>query len=141
MTARVFSDHCRSQPEQQLDIGEKAFAIHRPVQDEGRRQAVEAQARGEGRRLPMAMRHARPAALAARTAAPAARHLGVHPSLIDEDKPFGLQLQLVLEPGSALSQDIGALLLVGIRRLLTVMPCRSRSARRAGPGGLAVRRA
>jgi len=84
-----------------LDIGEKTFAIHRPIQNEGRRHAGKTQACGEGRRLPMAVRHGRPASLSARAAAVATGHLGVHAGLVDEDEPFGFQLRLVLEPGTA----------------------------------------
>ena len=126
MSRQIVHDHdiagSKRRREHLFDIGQKAFAIHRPVQNQRCRQTVEAQARREGRRLPMTVRHACPAALAARTAAAQPRHLCVYTCLINEDEPFWLQLQLVLEPGFATSQDIGALLLGSMRRLfLTVM--------------------
>ncbi len=58
------------------DIGEEHGPVHRAVADERRGHAAQAQCAGEGRGLPMTMRHTGPAALASRRAAPQAGHLG-----------------------------------------------------------------
>lgn len=75
---------CRDQ--HLLDIGEEDDAVHGAVVDEGRRHAVEAQGSGESRRFPMAVWHAGPAALTARSPTAKAGHLGREAGLVDEDK-------------------------------------------------------
>ncbi len=59
----------------------------------------------------MAMRNERPQALAAAASTMAAGHVGGGPGFIDEDKPVGIEVELSREPGAALLQDIGAVLL------------------------------
>ena len=65
----------------------------------------------------MAMWHAQPQPLPARTAAMAAPHAGAGPAFVDEDQAIGVEVELPLEPGLALDHDIGALLLTGVRGL------------------------
>jgi hypothetical protein len=63
------------------------------------------------------MRDADPQPLAAPTAPVAARHVGGSPCLVDEDQPLGIEIELILEPLFATRQDIGAILLEGVRGL------------------------
>ena len=65
----------------------------------------------------MAVRHADPQALAARGAAVGAGHVGRRPGLVDEDQALGIEIGLALEPGLAPLQDVGAVLLAGVRGL------------------------
>ena len=108
-----------------LGIGGEGVAVHRAVDDHGRGQAVEAQARDERRRLPVAMRNRGAAALAAWAAAAQAGHLGGRPGLVDEDELRRVELGLELEPGLAARAHVLPLLLTGVRRLfLNVIPWR-----------------
>jgi hypothetical protein len=59
-----------------LDIGEESGAVHWPIQHHRRRQTRQPERTGEGRRLPMAMRHRCPASLAAFRPATQTRHFG-----------------------------------------------------------------
>jgi hypothetical protein len=47
----------------------------------------------------------------------ATSHLGRGSGLIDEHEPIGVKIQLVGEPGLTAVQDVGAALLVCVRRL------------------------
>jgi len=52
-----------------------------------------------------------------------AGHIGGSPGLIDEDEAFGFEVDLTVEPVSALSQDVGAVLLDRVPGLfLRVIP-------------------
>jgi hypothetical protein len=42
-------------------------------------------------------------------------HLGRGPGLVDEDQALGVQIGLALEPGPTTTQNVGALLLAGVR--------------------------
>jgi len=59
----------------------------------------------------VAVRDAGPQALAPPAAAMAARHVGRGPGFVDEDEAVRVEVELVLEPGLALLQDVGAILL------------------------------
>ena len=73
----------------------------------------------------MTMRHAHAQALSARTPSMAARHLGRCPGLIHEHEPLGVEIELAIEPGLAPLQDVGPVLLAGVRGLfLRVQPRR-----------------
>jgi hypothetical protein len=57
----------------------------------------------------------------------AAGHVGGGPGLVDEDETLGLQIELAIEPGLALLQDVGTVLLDGMASLfLRVMPRRTK---------------
>jgi hypothetical protein len=45
----------------------------------------------------------------------AARHVGRGPGLVDEYQTVGIEIELALEPLFALLQDVGAVLLDGVR--------------------------
>jgi hypothetical protein len=65
----------------------------------------------------VAVRHADAQALAARGAAVGSGHVGLGPGLVDEDQPRGVEVGLALEPGLAPLQDVGPILLAGMRGL------------------------
>jgi hypothetical protein len=46
-----------------------------------------------------------------------AGHLGGSARLIDEDEPFGIELELTVEPCLPAAQDVGTALFVRVRRL------------------------
>ena len=53
----------------------------------------------------------------------AARHLGRGSRLVDEHQSFGIEIELAVEPGAALAQDIGPVLLDRVASLfLRVIP-------------------
>jgi hypothetical protein len=53
----------------------------------------------------------------------AAGHVGRGPGLVDEDEPFGFQIELPVEPVMPLLQDVGTVLLDSMASLfLRVMP-------------------
>ena len=97
--------------EHPLDVDAEDFAIDRAVDDHRRRDPVEPEPGDEGGGAPVAVRQARPQALAARSAAAEAGHLRVQPGFVDEYEPLGVELRLAGEPGEARFRDIGALLL------------------------------
>ena len=71
----------------------------------------------------MAMGKAHAQALTLGTAAMAAGHVGGGPGLVNEHKPFGIEIELVFEPGAALAQDVGPVLLNRVASLfLRVIP-------------------
>ena len=62
-------------------------------------------------------------AFALGAAAMAAGHVGRGPGLVDEDEPFGFQIELPVEPVMPLLQDVGTVLLDSMASLfLRVMP-------------------
>src|SRR5215216_8169697 len=63
------------------------------------------------------MRHASPQPPTARRPPVAPGHVGGSPGLVDEDQPFGIEIQLALEPGLAPLANIRPVLLGGMRRL------------------------
>ena len=65
----------------------------------------------------MAVRHADAQALAAPAAAVRAGHLRRGPGLVDEDETLGVEIDLAVEPVLAPLQDVGAILLAGVRGL------------------------
>ena len=63
------------------------------------------------------MGHAHPQPLAFAASTMGARHVGGRPGLVDEDQPVGMKVELVVEPGLPQLQDVGAVLLDGVRSL------------------------
>jgi hypothetical protein len=94
-----------------LDIGAKALAVDRTVEQAGRLDAVVAQRGEEGRGLPFALRDLVDEALAARGPAVEPYHVGLGPGLVDEDEP----------------RNIDTLWRLRQRALWRVMSARSRS--------------
>jgi hypothetical protein len=59
-------------------------------------------------------------------------HVGLGPSLVDEDQPFGVKPALIFLPSLAPTGDVGAILLAGAQALfLNVMPSRAKNAQSA----------
>ena len=98
-----------------LDIGEERRAIHGAVDDVGRSDAIDAQRGNERHRLPMAMRHLRNQALAARTAPVVADHLGGDRCLIDEDETRCFEGRLLGFQLGTCGGDIRTILFGGVQ--------------------------
>jgi hypothetical protein len=81
-----------------LDIGLEAQAVHRPVEQKGRGDAVMAQGGDEGCGLPMAKGDLANQAFASRRSSVAAGHVCRHGRFIDEDKPCGVKQTLFSAP-------------------------------------------
>jgi hypothetical protein len=84
---------------------------------------------------PVAVRHAHAQAFALRAASSLARHVGGRPSLVDEDEPFRVEVGLAVEPVLAPLQDIGPVLLAGVRRLFERDPVLAEEAPEPGDAG------
>ena len=108
-----------------FDIGEEGRPIHRPVKDHRRRHAGEPQAGDEGRGLPVTVRDGGPAAVDLRRPPAQAGHVGGC-TVRRRRQPLWIEIELPVEPGLATSHDVGTILLGGMRRLLNVMPRRSK---------------
>ena len=71
----------------------------------------------------MTMRVTHPQPFAPPAATVAARHIGPCPGLVDEHEPRRVKIQLPVEPGLPLAQDVGTVLLYGVPGLfLRVIP-------------------
>src|SRR3954462_13969522 len=71
------------------------------------------------------MRHASPQTSPPQRPSVASGHVGGSPGLVDEDQPFGIEIELALKPGLAPLADIRPVLLGGMRGLfLRVIVCR-----------------
>lgn len=78
----------------------------------------------------MAVRDERPQALSAPAPAMAAGHVGGGPGFVDEDEPVRVEIELRLEPGLALLQDVRPVLLGRVGGLfLRVMAWRAKKRR------------
>ena len=66
----------------------------------------------------MTMRYADAQTLPFWGPAVAPRHIGRSPGLVDEDEPVRVEVGLTVEPGFPPRQDVGTILLRGMRRLL-----------------------
>lgn len=120
MGGQIVHDNDIARPQRRdqdlFDIGEKSGPVHRSVEDHGRGHPRQAERAGEGRRLPVAVRDRRPAALSLRRASAQARHLRRRAGLVDEHEPVRIEIELGLEPDLALTPHVGTLLLAGVRR-------------------------
>lgn len=89
-----------------LDIEREQLAVDWTIDNEGRIDAIGAQRRNEGERLPMIVRDVRLKALAARPPAAQRRHIGVHPGFVDEDEPPWIDEGLTSLPALSLASDV-----------------------------------
>lgn len=80
------------------DPGGEHLAIDRPVQHEGRDNAVVAQPGEEGQGLPVPMRDMRRQPLAPRGPAAGPGHVGLDPGFINEDQASGVEPVLMRPP-------------------------------------------
>jgi hypothetical protein len=81
-----------------FDVGHEAPAIHRPIQQQGRRDAIVAQRRNEGRRFPMAKRYLADEPFTARSATVATGHVCGCAGFIDEHQLSRIKPGLHLAP-------------------------------------------
>jgi hypothetical protein len=102
--------------EELLDIGFEAFAVDRSIKDARRLDPVVPQGRKECEGLPMPVWHLSAQALAFRPPAVGTDHIGLGPSLIDEDEAGGINLSLMPLPACPSSRDVGPVLLAGQQR-------------------------
>ena len=100
-------------------VGLERRGVDRAVEYHGCDHAGGSKAGDKGGSLPVAVRHADPQAFPAPATAVAARHVGGSPGLVDEDEPLRVQVQLAIETGLALFQDIEAVLLGRVRGLFS----------------------
>ena len=96
-----------------LDVGKEAAAIDRSVEDARCRDPVVSKCRQEGHGGPATVRHFCVERLAASVPAASAGHVGLGPSLVDEDQAPGIDARLVLLPPGATPGDIRPILLAG----------------------------
>lgn len=96
-----------------LDIGGECLAVDRTVEDAWRVDPVGAQGGDEGECPPMPMRGAAGQTLTTRPPAPERGHVGLHPGLIDEDEPPGIDPPLMPPPTRPACRDLRALCLAG----------------------------
>ena len=99
------------------DIGAECIAIHRSIDQPWCGNSTDAQPRSEGGGLPMAVRHGRLTAFAARRTAIKTRHLRRCPGLVDEDELRGIEAGLPLKPSLTGTLYVRSLLLGGMRNL------------------------
>ena len=98
-----------------LDIGAKAFAVDRTVDDAGRGQSVAAQRRQERQGPPSAERRLGDEALASGASAMRAGHVGLGPGLVDEDKPPRIDRRLTRLPALTPPGDVRPVLFGGAK--------------------------
>ena len=98
-----------------LDVSQEGRAVHRAIEQHGRGETGEPEARGEGRGFPMPVRDGRAAALAALGTPAQARHLRGGARLVDEDQPIRIEVGLAREPGEATRGDVRTFLLGSVR--------------------------
>jgi hypothetical protein len=95
---QIVHDHDVAWPqlgnERLFDIGEKALAVHRAVEDHRRSNPVMTQPDGGGGCFPMAVGHGSAASLAPGRTTVEAGHLGVRGGLVDEDDARRIEVQL-----------------------------------------------
>src|SRR5262249_29148814 len=119
--AEIVQDHDVAGPQRRcehlLDIGAEPFAVDRSIDDEGSSEPIAAQAGNESHRLPMTVGDGADEALASRTAAIAAYHVGGDPGLVDEDETSWVQSPLAVAPSRAGRRHVRPVLLGGTKRL------------------------
>ena len=89
-----------------FDVSQEGLAIHRPIQQQGRRNAIVAQRRNEGRRFPMAKRYLADKPFTARSATVATRHVCGCTGFIDEHQLSRIKPGLHLAPGLTRRGDV-----------------------------------
>ena len=98
-----------------LDIGAKAGAVDRPVDDTGSGDAVVAQGRQKGQGAPATLRHLGDQASAAAAAPVPAGHVGLGPGLVDKHQAPRVKPALMRLPPGPAAGDVGAILLAGVQ--------------------------
>ncbi len=96
-----------------LDIGFEAQTIDRAVENARRINAVAAERCQEGHGFPMTMRDLGFEPLPPQGPAPQRRHVGLGPSLVDEDQASWIDPRLILLPTGPMTCDIRPVLFAG----------------------------
>ena len=99
--------------EKLFDVGLKALAVDRPIDDAGSIDPVAAQSGQEGQCSPMSLWHFGQKLAPAGRPATQAGHIGLGPGFVDEDQPFWIKPALIRFPTQPPSCDVGAILLGG----------------------------
>src|SRR5215469_1917339 len=119
MTAEIIHDDnvagAEGRDQELLDIGAKAGAVDRPVDDTGRGDAVVAQCCQKRQRAPAAVWHLGDQPGAAAAAAMAAGHIGLDPALVDKHQASRVKPALMGLPPDPAAGDVGAILLAGMQ--------------------------
>ena len=105
----------KDRDESLLDIGAEACAIDRPVDDAGRGQPVATQRRQKSEGSPSAEGRFGDEAFASGASAMGARHVGLGPSLVDEDKPAWIDRRLTRLPPLTPPGDVRTVLFGGAK--------------------------
>ena len=116
----VHNDHVTGRERRRqelLDVGAESGAGHRPVEDERSGDAGCAQAGNKGRGAPMAVWSGVDKAIAFRTPAIAADHVGGHSRLVEKDKRGRVHVALPNPPLLAMAGNVRAVLLSGPQAL------------------------
>lgn len=92
------------------DVGFEPVAIVRPIEHHWRNNPVRAQPRHQRRCLAVAVREGHPQPFSSGIAAMGACHVVCGPGLVDEHCALGRKVELAIELGSTLSQDIETIL-------------------------------
>ena len=109
--------------EELLDPGAEAAAIDCTIEDGGGDDPIMSQPGQEGAGIPMPERRRTEQPLAPATATPQRRHVGLGPSLVEEDQALGVQSALSSAPEMAGRGNVHTRLLTGPQRLfLSVRP-------------------
>ena len=92
-----------------LDIGAKAHAIDRPLDEPWRIDPVMAQGRQEGHGLPATVGNLGVKPAATRCPSPQGRHIGPGPGLVDEDQSLSFDATLIFCPLGPPPRDRGSI--------------------------------
>lgn len=95
------------------DIILEYLTVHRPVEYQGRDDAVVTQAGNKCRGAPVPVWSAADQALPTSAAAMASVHVGLGPGLIDKDQALGIKAMLIIAPSLARGSDVWTVLFVG----------------------------
>ena len=98
-------------------MSNEGIMVDRAIEHRRRSYTGAAQASDKHGGLPVSMRHARPQPFAPPATALASCHVGHCPGLVDDHQPFGIEIELAVEPRLPALQDVGAVLLGSMRRL------------------------
>ena len=101
--------------EELLDIGAEPLAVDGPVEDAGCVDAVDPERSEEGEGAPAAMWRLADQALPAAAPTSERSHIGLRPSLVDEDQTFGVDVGLMRLPAGASPGDVRAVLFASER--------------------------
>ena len=108
--AEIVEDHnialgqCRG--EHLLHVGSEDVPVDGSINHPRGINAVMAQRRDEGKRLPVSVRNARLQPLTARSPAAQGGHVGLDPGFVEEDEPFGINPVLMGLPARPFAGDI-----------------------------------